>query len=32
MYDNYKKAKLEEKNGELKFTANIDQLKQMLEE
>ncbi|WP_414756398.1 hypothetical protein [Anabaena sp. CCY 9910] len=32
IYDNYKKAKLEEKNGELKFSANIDQLKQMMEE
>lgn len=32
IYNNYKKAKIEEKNGELKFSANIDQLKRMMEE
>ncbi|BAY39604.1 hypothetical protein NIES2111_39800 [Nostoc sp. NIES-2111] len=32
IYDSYKKAKLEEKNGDLKFTTNIDQLKQMMED
>ncbi|BAT52706.1 hypothetical protein NOS3756_16470 [Nostoc sp. NIES-3756] len=32
IYDSYKKAKLEEKNSNLKFTTNIYQLKQMMED
>jgi hypothetical protein len=32
IYDNFKSAQVEEKKGELKFSSNINQLKQLIEE
>ncbi|HEY9798964.1 MAG TPA: hypothetical protein V6D25_01295 [Leptolyngbyaceae cyanobacterium] len=32
IYNNYKETKREEKNGELKFTTNIEAMKQIMEE
>ncbi|WP_277876277.1 hypothetical protein [Anabaena azotica] len=32
IYNNYKETKQEEKNGELKFTTNIEAMKQIMEE
>ncbi|BAZ51914.1 hypothetical protein NIES4103_45730 [Nostoc sp. NIES-4103] len=32
IYENFKTAQLEEQNGELKFSSNINELKQMIEE
>ncbi len=30
IYDNYKETKREEKNGELKFTNNVEEMKQIM--
>ncbi|QSJ17649.1 hypothetical protein JYQ62_01865 [Nostoc sp. UHCC 0702] len=32
IYENFKTAQLEEHNGELKFSSNINELKQLIEE
>ncbi|NJO76501.1 MAG: hypothetical protein HC833_23790 [Leptolyngbyaceae cyanobacterium RM1_406_9] len=32
MYNNFKLAQVEQKKGELKFSSNIDELKQLIEE
>lgn len=32
MYENFKSAQLEQQKGELKFSANINELKQLIEE
>ncbi len=32
IYENFKRAQLEEQNGELKFYSNINELRQMMEE
>jgi transcriptional regulator with AAA-type ATPase domain len=32
MYENFKSAQLEQKKGELKFSANINELRQLIEE
>lgn len=32
IYENFKSAQVEEKKGELKFSSNINQLKQLIEE
>lgn len=31
IYENFKAAQIEQKNGELKFTSNINELRQLLE-
>jgi hypothetical protein len=32
MYNNYKQSQLEEQSGDLKFSSNLDELKQLIEE
>ena len=32
IYDNYQQSRIEEQNSELKFSSNIDELKQLMEE
>ena len=32
LYDNYQKSLIEEQKGELNFSSNIDELKQLIEE
>jgi CRISPR/Cas system-associated protein Cas5 (RAMP superfamily) len=32
MYNNYEQSRLEEQSGDLKFSSNLDELKQLLEE
>jgi len=32
LYENYQKSRIEEQNGELKFSSNINELKQLIEE
>jgi hypothetical protein len=32
MYNHYKQSRLEEQSGDLKFSSNLDELKQLIEE
>jgi CRISPR/Cas system-associated protein Cas5 (RAMP superfamily) len=32
MYNNYQQSRLEEQSGDLKFSSNLDELKQLIEE